>query len=260
MEVPGPWVTEGSGGSGGVDTHSRDRPVAVRGRLRGRVGGRDRAGTGGASGAGGRAGRVPAPAVVGLAFVAGSVPFSNIASRVLRGVDLRHVGSGTVSGTSLYDVAGFGPLAAAGILDVAKGAVGPILAGRDRPALGALAGGAAVVGHNWSPFLRGAGGRGVSPALGALFAQSWPGGALLLAGMTAGRLAHHTAVGCLVADLALVPLLHRLRGADGALVAAAVVAPMLAKRLAGNAPASRPGAYLTRLVFDRDTVAPTRGA
>lgn len=205
-------------------------------------------------------GRVPETLVLAVAFAAGSVPFSNIASRLLRDVDLRDVGTGTVSGTSLYEVAGFGPLAVAGVLEVAKGAVGPLLAGRDRPRLAALAGGAAVAGHNWSPFLRGAGGRGVSPALGALFAQSWPGGALLLGGMTVGRLAHHTAVGCLVADLALVPLLGRLRGADGVLAAAAVVVPMLAKRLAGNAPAPRPGAYLARLVFDRDTVAPVPGA
>lgn len=204
--------------------------------------------------------RLPAPAVLVVAFAAGSVPFSNIASRLLHEVDLRDVGSGTVSGTSLYDVAGFGPLAVAGVLEVAKGAVGPLLAGRDRPRLAALAGGAAVAGHNWSPFLRGAGGRGVSPALGALLAQDWPGGALLLGGMTAGRLVRQTALGCLVADLALVPWLGRRRGPDGVRVAAAVVLPMLAKRLAGNAPAPRPGAYLARLVFDRDDLAPARGA
>ncbi len=204
--------------------------------------------------------RVPAPAVLAVAFAAGSVPFSNIASRLLHDVDLRDVGSGTVSGTSLYDVAGFGPLAVAGVLEVAKGAVGPLLAGPDRPRLAALAGGAAVVGHNWSPFLRGAGGRGVSPALGALLAQDWPGGALLLGGMTVGRLLRQTALGCLVADLALVPWLGRRRGTDGVRMAAAVVIPMLAKRLAGNAPAPRPSAYFARLVFDRDDFAPARGA
>ena len=60
-----------------------------------------------------------------------------------------------MSGTALYRVAGFTPLAVAGVLDVAKGAVGPLLAGRDRPVLAAVAGGAAVAGHNWSPWLRG---------------------------------------------------------------------------------------------------------
>ncbi len=244
MKVPDVRGTEGSGGGSTRGAGASAPPPAT---------------SDGSAGGGGRR-RVPAPAVLAFAFAAGSVPFSNIASRMLRDVDLRDVGSGTVSGTSLYDVAGFGPLAVAGILDVAKGAVGPLLAGRDRPRLAALAGGASVAGHNWSPFLGGAGGRGVSPALGALFSQSWPGGVLLLTGMTVGRLAHHTAVGCLVADLALVPVLGRLRGADGVLAAAAVVGPMLAKRLAGNAPAPGRRAYLARLVFDRDTVAPTRGA
>ncbi len=101
-----------------------------------------------------------------LSFVVGSVPTTNLFARASRGVDLREIGIGTVSGTSLYRVAGFLPLAAAGILDIGKGALGPLLAGTDRPVLAALAGGAAVVGHNWSPFLRGAGGRGSPPRSG----------------------------------------------------------------------------------------------
>ncbi len=78
---------------------------------------------------------LPAPVVLAAAFVCGSVPFSNIAARLVRGVDLRDVGTGTVSGTALHEVAGFGPLAVAGVLEVAKGSVGPLLAGRQRPEL-----------------------------------------------------------------------------------------------------------------------------
>src|SRR5438067_2391695 len=152
--------------------------------------------------------RGPAPAVVlGVAYLAGAIPFSNLMARGARGVDLRRVGAGTVSGTSLYEVAGFVPLAVAGICDVAKGAVGPALAGPDRPELAAAAAAAGVAGHNWSPFLRGAGGRGISPALGALLVRNWPGTAVLLGGMTAGRLARETALGSFVADVALVPVL-----------------------------------------------------
>ena len=95
---------------------------------------------------------------------------------------------------SLHEVAGFGPLAVAGVLEVAKGSVGPLLAGRDRPALAAVAGGAAVAGHNWSPFLRGAGGRGISPATGALLVSAPTGAAVLLGGLAAGRLARQTAL------------------------------------------------------------------
>jgi len=196
----------------------------------------------------------PAVAVVGAGFLAGSIPFSNLAARWSRGVDLREVGSGTVSGTGLYRVAGFGPLAAAGVLEVAKGAVGPLLATRRRPRLAAIAGGAAVVGHNWSPWLRGAGGRGISPALGALLAQAWPGTVTLLVGMVVGRFAGETAIGSLAADVAVVPLLGRLGGRDDAFAAAAVVAPMIVKRLMGNGPVrgARGPTLVTRLVLDRD--------
>jgi acyl phosphate:glycerol-3-phosphate acyltransferase len=198
--------------------------------------------------------RRPAP-VVAASFLAGAVPFSNLMSRRRRGVDLRHVGSGTVSGTSLYQVAGFGALAVAGVCDIAKGAVGPALAGRERPELQALACAAAVAGHNWSPFLGGAGGRGISPAIGALGATAPVGSAILLGGMTVGRLGGETAIGSLVADAVLVPVLRRTDGRRGALAAAGVVAVMVAKRLAGNAPVpdERPArTYLNRLLFDRD--------
>src|SRR3981081_4189302 len=54
-------------------------------------------------------------AVLGVSFVAGSIPSSNIAARRRASVDLRTVGTGTVSGTGLYRVAGFGPLPVSGI-------------------------------------------------------------------------------------------------------------------------------------------------
>ncbi|MCZ7527132.1 MAG: glycerol-3-phosphate acyltransferase [Acidimicrobiia bacterium] len=192
--------------------------------------------------------------VVVVAFLAGAIPFSNLAARRTAGVDLREVGTGTVSGTSLFRVAGFVPLAVAGVCDVAKGSVGPLLAGSDRPGLAALAGGAAVAGHNWSPFLRGAGGRGISPAMGAFLVVAWPGTVLLAAGMVLGKAAGHTALGAFVAEVALLPVLAVTHGRDGALAALAVAVPMLTKRVVGNAPPAgdRGRTYLRRLLFDRD--------
>jgi glycerol-3-phosphate acyltransferase PlsY len=193
--------------------------------------------------------------VLVLAYLAGAIPFSNLMSKRRRGVDLRTVGSGTVSGTSLYEVAGFGALAVAGICDIVKGAVGPALAGRDRPALQAAACAAAVAGHNWSPFLAGAGGRGISPAIGALGEAAPAGSVILLGGMAVGRLSGETALGSLAADAVLVPVLARTDGHRGAMAATGVVAVMLVKRLAGNAPVppgDRARTYLNRLLYDRD--------
>ena len=195
-----------------------------------------------------------ATGILVLSFVLGGIPFSNVAARVTRGVDLRRVGTRTVSGTSLYRVSGFPALALAGICDVAKGAAGPLLAGSGRPVLAAFAGGLAVAGHNWSPFLRGAGGRGVAPALGALLATAWPGAVLLLVGLVLGKAGRQTGLGGFVAEVALAPVLAVTNGAAGALAGACVALPMLLKRLLGNERPSEPTvrAYATRLLFDRD--------
>jgi glycerol-3-phosphate acyltransferase PlsY len=189
-----------------------------------------------------------------VAFLAGSIPCSNLAARWARGVDLRAVGTGTVSGTALYRVAGFPALALAGIVDVAKGAVGPALAGSGRPTLAALAGAAAVVGHNWSPFLRGAGGRGIAPALGALLVQAWPGAVLLLLGLVVGKAFHQTGLGGFAAEVLLAPALLALDGRDAAVAGLAVAVPMLVKRVMGNGRPGTPGVrvYLARLLYDRE--------
>jgi acyl phosphate:glycerol-3-phosphate acyltransferase len=195
-----------------------------------------------------------AGAVIAASFLAGSIPFSWIAARTLRGVDLREHGTGTVSGTGLWEVSGLTPLITMGVLEVAKGSVGPLLAGpRQRPELAALAAGAAVAGHNWSPFLRGAGGRGISPAIGALAVTAPPGTLVLLAGLAAGRLGGETAIGALAADAALFPVVRRFGGTHAGHAALAVLVPMLAKRLLGNHRAPSRQAYLWRLLLDRDT-------
>lgn len=189
-----------------------------------------------------------------MAVAAGSVPVSNIAAELSVGKDLRTVGNGTVSGTALAKVAGTKVLMAAGIFELAKGAIGPALAKPEHPLAQALAGAGAVMGHNWSPWLRGAGGRGISPAIGALTVSAPTGAAVLAAGLLAGRLAGETALGCLAADLALVPLCAKAHGRSGFTAAAGVLVPILTKRLAGNRRPSRAttGVYLCRLLFDRD--------
>ncbi len=191
------------------------------------------------------------------AYAVGSVPCSWLVARALRGVDLRDVDTGTVSGTGVYRVAGLGPLVLAGLLDVGKGALAVALARRIAGAQTAghlLAPGAAVAGHNWSMALGGAGGRGIGPAIGALTDGAPEGSALLVAGICAGKAAGESAIGALASYLALPVVLHRRRGRVGLLRGGAVLVPMFAKRLAGNA---RPGGgsqvYLWRFLYDRDS-------
>jgi glycerol-3-phosphate acyltransferase PlsY len=121
-----------------------------------------------------------------------------------------------------------------------------------------LAGGLALVGHNWSPLLRGGGGRGLAPALGATLALAPEGTALLGSGFGLGKLAHQTGLGSFVAMALLGPVLALTRGRQGLVTAGALVVPLFVKRLVAESPpvaasrADRRRAYLWRLVFDRD--------
>jgi glycerol-3-phosphate acyltransferase PlsY len=190
-----------------------------------------------------------------LSFLVGAIPFANLAARWRAGVDLRTVGTGTVSGSSLYRTTGFGALVVAGLLDVAKGTVGPMLAGAGRPVLAGVAGGLAVTGHNWSIFLRGAGGRGVATAMGALAVQAWPGVVVILLALAVGRLAGRTGVATFIGLLVLGPLLALLGGPADGFAAACVAVPIMVKRLTGNEPPppqARAQVLRHRLLYDND--------
>ncbi len=197
---------------------------------------------------------LPPTAVLAGAYLAGAVPFSNLIAHAIKGIDLRRVGTGTVSGTGLYYQTGLEPLLVAGILDVAKGTVGPLLAGKRRPYLAALAGGTAVAGHNWSIFLRGAGGRGISPAMGSLLINGWQGSTILLGGIAAGRVVRMTSIGAFASYVMLIPVLRAAAGKRGATAATAVLVPILLKRVMGNTPPASARVVLNRLLFDQDTV------
>lgn len=193
-------------------------------------------------------------AVVAASYLIGAVPVAQIIARVTSGADLRRRGTGTVSAGALEPVSGAAAVVIAGALDVVKGAAGPLLVRPGQhPVLAATAGAATITGHNWSLFLHGAGGRGFSPALGALLVLAPEGAAVLLTGVAVGRaVAGDSAIGALAAYTALPFVLARTRGRIGAVIAAAVLTPMLAKRLTGNRPAGEARTYLWRFLFDRD--------
>ncbi len=190
-----------------------------------------------------------------VAFAAGAVPFSYMIAQSLARTDLRQVGTGTVSGTSLYRVAGFIPLVVGGLCDVGKGALGPFLAG-DRWLLMAFAGAVSVIGHNWSMFLNGAGGRGLSPALGAFAVIAWPAALFLLGGLALGRILRHTGLVVFITMPALPPFLLLVADGQAAIASTVIIVPMLIKRVLGNGPLPTPNrlkAAAHRLVFDNDS-------
>jgi glycerol-3-phosphate acyltransferase PlsY len=120
--------------------------------------------------------------LVVASYLLGSVPTGLVLVRWLRGVDVRQYGSGAIHAANIYRVAGLYVGAAVLLADLLKGAVPVLLSQRLglRPEWAVAAGIAAIVGHNWSVFLRLQGGKGTVTSLGVLLALS-PGAALLAA-------------------------------------------------------------------------------
>lgn len=124
-----------------------------------------------------------------LGYLLGSIPFGLVLTRLAGTPDLRSIGSGNIGATNVLRT-GRRDLAAITLIgDGAKGAAAVGLAwlalGRlhpdAAPLLGALAGGAAFVGHLFPVWLRFRGGKGVATFLGVLLAAAWPVGLLCCA-------------------------------------------------------------------------------
>ncbi|OGO21493.1 MAG: hypothetical protein A2Z28_03370 [Chloroflexi bacterium RBG_16_51_9] len=110
------------------------------------------------------------PWVVILSYFLGSIPTAYIASRVLRGTDIRHLGDENVGAANAFRELSRAAGVIVGIVDLGKGALAILIAQATHQtmALVMLAGAAAVVGHNWPVFLGFRGGRGVSTTVGIL--------------------------------------------------------------------------------------------
>ena len=115
--------------------------------------------------------------VAARCFLVGSINPATILARAL-GRDLRSSGSGNPGATDAARVLGPRWGVVVLLLDVAKAWLPSLLVLRTMGTLAAIVAGTAVVlGHMFSPFLRGKGGKGVASALGALLAIA-PGVAL----------------------------------------------------------------------------------
>jgi len=128
------------------------------------------------------AGIVTSAAVI--AYLLGSLPAGYLLGR-LWGVNVLERDSGRTGGTNVLRSAGLAPALLTGALDIGKGALAVWLAGQIcpaacQPAARALAGAAAILGHNHSIFLGFRGGAGVGTSLGALSAIYLPAAAGLL--------------------------------------------------------------------------------
>lgn len=194
-----------------------------------------------------------------LAYLAGSLSFAVIVSRVMGLSDPRTYGSGNPGATNVLRSGSKKAAALTLLLDALKGFLPVLLVrlvvesastgGGLGTVLGAAFGGAEVValvavaafaGHLWPVFFRFKGGKGVATALGVLLGIApWLGLLVLLVWLAAAALWRYSSLAALLAALS-APLLYLLLGGvlwptQGPLLAAiTLMTALLLWRHAGN--------------------------
>jgi glycerol-3-phosphate acyltransferase PlsY len=124
-------------------------------------------------------GALPLVVAVALAYLLGAIPSGLLIGRWLRGVDIRQVGSGRTGATNAMRSLGARGFALTFAADAGKAIAAVLiaraLAGDGSLVAESLAAIAAIVGHNWSIYIRFGGGRGVACSFGAMLMLFWPG-------------------------------------------------------------------------------------
>jgi glycerol-3-phosphate acyltransferase PlsY len=146
-------------------------------------------------------------------YLIGSIPTGLLIIRWFRGVDIRTVGSGNIGATNVYRVAGLPVAVLVLLIDAAKGAAPVLLAqAASAPSWAeVLAGLAAIIGHNWSVFMRLAGGKGIATSFGVLAALSpAAAGAALAAWLVVAAVTRYASLASILA-MAAVPLVMAVR-------------------------------------------------
>lgn len=133
-----------------------------------------------------------------VSYLLGALPFGLLMAKLVRGIDVRRYGSGSTGMTNVLRTIGVVPALIVLALDAGKGIAAVFLAryleaGFPAEATAALA---ALVGHNWSVFIRFQGGKGTATGVGALCALSPVAGLIaLLVGVPVIALSRYVSLG-----------------------------------------------------------------
>ena len=114
-------------------------------------------------------------AALGFGYLAGSIPFGLIITRLAGMEDIRAIGSGNIGATNVLRT-GRKELAAATLLcDALKGTLAVLVTRYfGGPELAIVAGFGAFIGHLFPVWLKFRGGKGVATFIGLLLAFAWP--------------------------------------------------------------------------------------
>ena len=198
------------------------------------------------------------------AYLWASVPSAYLAGRYLKGIDIRSYGSGNVGASNVIEQMDMRTGLLLGAFDsLAKGTL-PVIVARaldQDQSVQAVAGVAAIAGHNWSVYIGFTGGRGLATAIGVVLGLAlWIELAVLLAVIAFGRyVLKDTALWALIGAL-LLPALALWRGVAPEFVymLLAIGVLFVLKRLSANWESPRAEQYSLlrvmghRLLWDRD--------
>jgi glycerol-3-phosphate acyltransferase PlsY len=116
-----------------------------------------------------------------LAFLCGSIPTGFLIVKATKRIDVRTVGSGNIGSTNVKRIAGSKAATITQVIDIFKGAL-PVIAcmmlqgahasSSQRDILVSAAGLMAIIGHDFSPFLRFKGGKGVNTTVGSFLVMA----------------------------------------------------------------------------------------
>jgi acyl phosphate:glycerol-3-phosphate acyltransferase len=165
-----------------------------------------------------------------LGYLAGGIPTGYLVVKKLKGVDIRTLGSGNPGTANVYRNAGKLAGGITLLVDALKGFLPVCLSlawEPRRPELAIAVGAAAIIGHNWTPFLGFKGGKGVATSAG-VFLALMPGPMLACAGvfLAAVKYSGHISVGSMTGAVAL-PVAAVILGAKTAYCIAAAVSAAL---------------------------------
>jgi len=136
-----------------------------------------------------------------VCYFLGATPFAYITCKLLKGVDLRTVGSKNVGATNCFRVAGVVPTVFVAILDLGKGFAAVMLAkafglSDPTPIFGGMT---AVAGHFWPVWLGFRGGKAVLTGAGVFFALTWlPSLIAFVGGVTVIAITRYVSLGSIV--------------------------------------------------------------
>ena len=203
-------------------------------------------------------------------YLWGGIPTAYLVARFASGIDIRNYGSGNVGASNALVHVGAKTGVAIGLFDLIGKGILPVLlvsAFDVSPGVQAAVGLAAIAGHNWSPYIRFTGGRGVGTAGGVVLAFAlWHEAviaAILIAGL--GRFVlKDTGLLTLIAMIALPVSAFTLglleladRPAEVVTMCALICALLAVKRMTANwepLPNEQPvlQTIVCRILWDRD--------